>query len=160
MIKATSLADRINKYFPGVTKEKMTPHDYMISKGQVPVPMACAVIKALPPRDEEFEFYLDLGMSNIEKIFSKSPLELRLSKELTFMFPERWMSVHEQRMFPTRIREHPQAKEIEAVWIITSSPIIIGECWCVTIIEFPDKHHYEYPMRDGFSPEKSTREQL
>ena len=59
---------------------------------------------------------------------------------LTFVFPERYMSVHEQRSFMYQLSKHPEVDKIKQVDILTSSPLLIGEflAQMIRIIEWPD----------------------
>jgi hypothetical protein len=96
-----------------------------------------SVIKARPPRHSYFEWFIDMGRGDIDSVFSG---ELFTKKELVFVFPERWMSVHEQRAFMNVLRNHPSQKKIETVLIATSSPIMVSDFFKeqVRIISFND----------------------
>lgn len=81
------------------------------------------LIQRRPPRHEYFEYIRDLGMVDIEKVMEKKRLNRR---NLTFVFPERWLGVAEQQAFTHSIATHPNAETIKQVDILTSSPLIIG----------------------------------
>lgn len=80
-------------------------------------------IKMAAPRDPRFDFVREIGLSDIDAIFSGKPF---LSNELTFCFPERYMSVHEQQAFMLKLERHPDFQKIKSVDILTSSPLLIG----------------------------------
>ncbi len=80
-------------------------------------------VKAAPPRHERFEFIREMGAGKIDAVFDGSPLG---SDDLTFVFPERHMSVHEQQAFMSKLTKHPDADKIRTVDMITSSPLLIG----------------------------------
>ena len=75
------------------------------------------------PRDPFFEFMIDMGRMDIEDMFQTKPFR---PGSLSFIFPERWMSVHEQQRFVSAIEENPTVDRLTSVDLITSSPLIIG----------------------------------
>jgi len=81
-------------------------------------------VKMAAPRHERFEYVLNIGVPDIDKVFSGNPFR---KHDLTFVFPERFMSVHEQRGLMHTLTKHPNVKSIKTVDILTSSPILIGE---------------------------------
>ncbi len=81
-------------------------------------------VKMAAPRHERFEFMIDMGQCNIDRIFNDTPFT---SDHLTFMFPERWMGVHEQRGMMSKLCKHSNINMIKSVDIMTSSPILLGE---------------------------------
>ena len=111
---------------------KFPPYDDLddFVKDTYPFRVRCAVIKACPPRHERFEYVRDMGMALIDKVFNGEPLRLT---RLTFIFPERWMSVHEQQAFMLRLSKHPDAEQLETVDIMTSSPLIISDFFASNI---------------------------
>jgi hypothetical protein len=126
-------------YFKDISREDM------VNKFRS-VPFACAVIKNLPPRDEQFEYIRDMGLGNIAAVFEAKKISVGKNGDIHFVFPERWMSVQEQQAFADRICQHPQVKkgEVKGIFIITSSPLIIGNMHReqVRVLEFPDKQLY------------------
>lgn len=84
------------------------------------------VMKDIPPTDSRFEYCLDMGMPNIEKILFHEPLNL--DGELTFVFPERHMTVHDEHGFVYMLVKHPQirAAKMTIVDIVTKSPLLIS----------------------------------
>jgi hypothetical protein len=83
----------------------------------------CGCVKRRPPRHPFFEWIIDMGRRDVEKVMNGESLD---KKELTFVFPERWMGVAEQQAFTHVLSKHPDAEKIEQVDIITSSPMLIG----------------------------------
>lgn len=81
----------------------------------------------LSPRDSMFEYFLEMGVSHIPNILKHESLDLsRAEADLLFVFPERFMSVHEQHSFMHRLKKHPDANKIRSVDIITQNPLIVG----------------------------------
>jgi len=82
-------------------------------------------VKAAPPRHERFQFLLEMGSSQIDDVFQGLPLN---SEHLTFVFPERHMSVHEQYCFMNSLKNHPDAQsgKIKTVDILTSCALMIS----------------------------------
>ena len=106
-----------------------------------PFKVRVGVVKYRPPRHEFFEFIRDMGSVHISPILKGEPLN---SGNLTFVFPERWMSVHDQQAFMHKLVQHPEANKIEQVDIITSSPLIVGNFRreTIRILEWPDDKEY------------------
>jgi hypothetical protein len=75
------------------------------------------------PRHERFDFIREMGYADIERVFSGAPFNKDV---LTFVFPERHMSVHEQHSFMSVLNKHPDAANLKRVDILTSSPIQIS----------------------------------
>lgn len=101
------------------------------------------VVKMAAPRHERFEYLREMGASDIDRVFHGKPFG---KDTLTFFFPERHMSVHEQYGFMSVLTRHPHVDEITNVDIITSSPILIGNFYAnsIRILTWPDdKDHNE-----------------
>mgnify|MGYP000695653740 CR=1 FL=1 len=100
-------------------------------------------VKACPPRHERFEYIKNMGMSRIEDVMQGNPLN---SDTLTFVFPERHMSVHEQQAFMMKLACHPDAMRgnIKTVDILTSSAIMISSFHReqILILQWEDDDHY------------------
>ena len=80
-------------------------------------------VKMAAPRHERFDFYREMGYGDIARVFDGS----RFGKSyLTFFFPERHMSVHEQQAFMSTLTKHPHVDEITHMDLVTSSPLLIG----------------------------------
>jgi hypothetical protein len=90
------------------------------------------VVKMRAPRHEFFEFIRDMGQPDIDKVFTGKSFGGK--KVLTFVFPERWMGVHEQRSFTSALEKHPEVDSITQVDIITSSPMIVGSFYAEQIL--------------------------
>ncbi len=96
-----------------------------------------ACIKRRPPRHEFFSLFLEMGHPQIDLVMFHDKLDVT---ELSFVFPERWMGVAEQQAFTHVLSKHPEAKQINQVDIITSSPLIVGSFMAeqIRIITWPD----------------------
>lgn len=92
----------------------------------------CLVPRDIPPRDPMFEYWLELGASVYDAIFNgKSSLPI-LSEAHLFVFPERHLTIQEQRRFLHILNKN--AQEVKEVLLITSSPIILADCPKDTIL--------------------------
>ena len=89
-----------------------------------PFKVRCGIIKYRPPRHEFFQWMKEMGAEYIEPIF-KGDL-FNPSSVLTFVFPERFMSVHEEREFTDFLHNHPEVDKIKQVDILTRSPILLS----------------------------------
>lgn len=100
-------------------------------------------VKMSAPRHERWEWVLNFGLGDIDKIFEGT--ESLNVPVLTFVFPERFMSVHEQQGFISCLEAHPQARGIEQVDILTSSPLIISSFRReqIRIVTFDDDHKHK-----------------
>lgn len=100
-------------------------------------------VKACPPRHERFEFIREMGMAQIEDVMQGNPLN---SEHLTFVFPERHMSVHEQQAFMFKLSKHPDAisGKIKTMDMLTSCPMMISSFHReqILILEWEDDEHY------------------
>lgn len=81
---------------------------------------------AVTPRHSMFKYFIELGAGFIPKILKHEPLNLRGGEKLLFVLPERWMSVHEQHSFLSRLWSHPDALLLDGVDIVTQSPLLVG----------------------------------
>ena len=109
--------------------------------GIYPFGVRVACIKMAAPRHERYEFIREMGYGDIDRVFNKTPFRKDV---LTFVFPERHMSVHEQQAFMARLNEHPDADKITRVDILTSSPLLIGNFHreMIRIVTHPDDKVY------------------
>ena len=107
-----------------------------------PFKVRVGCVKRRPPRHEFFEYFREMGMGDIDKVFKKESFEGK--KTLTFIFPERWMGVVEQQAFTAALEAHPEAKTLEQVDILTSSPLLIGSFYSeqVRILTWADDDNY------------------
>ena len=90
------------------------------------------------PRHERFEFIREMGRGVIDRLFKG---EAELTGTITFVFPERHMSVHEQQGMMSILARH---KEVTQVDIITSSPLLIGNFHntMIRILTWPDDNKH------------------
>jgi len=88
-------------------------------------PFMCRVgcVKKRPPRHSYFEHILEMGRIDVERVLKNKFINKDV---LTFIFPERWMSVHEQQQFMALMSQHKDRDKLKQVDIITSAPLIIG----------------------------------
>ena len=80
-------------------------------------------VKMRAPRDPMWEYMIEIGSGHINDIFDSKILP---SGTLSFIFPERHLSVHEQQRFISAIEDLPGIEKITQIDIITSSALIIG----------------------------------
>jgi len=104
--------------------------------GLYPFMVRVGCVKMAAPRHDRFEYLLNFGQSHISSVFNGTPL----GKNMLFVFPERFMGVHEQQQFMTTLKKHPGAKDFTSVDIITSSPLIVGNFMrqMIRILTWPD----------------------
>ncbi len=131
---AQSLAEVIEQYFEKIpTSSKLTKIVYPHFNVRV------AVIKKRSPRHPAFDLFRDMGKELLEIFLKNKPFK-RMPKDVVLVFPERWLSVQESTALMKSIHNHPQAKELDRVSLITSSPIILTDfpAECMRILTFPD----------------------
>ncbi len=95
------------------------------------------VVKYRPPRHECFEYLREMGSGAIENVLYHKG---EISGVMAFVFPERHMSVHEQRTFMYSLVKHPTVKKVTQVDIITSCPLLVGDFHkeMIRIITWPE----------------------
>ena len=101
-----------------ISYEKDSPAGKMF-----PFLLRVGVIKRRPPRHNFFEFLIDMGYPNIDKVLKKEMIE---DEVLNFVFPERWMNQPERRIFMHYMTKNPGIKNIKQVDIITTDPLLVG----------------------------------
>lgn len=108
-----------------------------------PFKVRVGCVKRRPPRHNYFEYIIDVGRVYIKRILDGS--SLNGTKELTFIFPERWMNVLEQQQFMSAILKHPEVGTIKKVDIITSSPLLISNFFReqIRILTWDDDKDYD-----------------
>ncbi len=89
-----------------------------------PFKVRVGVSKRRPPRHKFFDFFRDMGLGDIDKTLKNE--SFNGNKNLTFIFPERWIGVAEQQAFMAALASHPEAETLDQVDIITSSPLVIS----------------------------------
>jgi hypothetical protein len=111
-----------------------------------PFKVRVGVAKYRPPRHEYFDFLRDMGSVHVSSVLRGKPLSNHGC--LTFVFPERWMSVHEQQSFMNQLRHHPEVDKIEQVDIITNSPLMVSNFSreMIRILEWPDDDQNYHPF--------------
>jgi len=87
------------------------------------------------PRDNAFEWLRELGLNYLEPILHQKPIG---QPYLTLVYPERWLSVHEQRYLVSALDNHPEVKSgtLTAVDILTQNPLVVGSCRKEEIVIF------------------------
>ncbi len=107
-----------------------------------PFKVRVGCVKRRPPRHEFFEFLREMGSGDIDLVFNGE--SFGGAKTLLFVFPERWMGVAEQSAFMYVLKRHPEAKTLEQVDILTSSPMIIGNFMSahIRVLTWPDDDNY------------------
>ena len=106
-------------------------------RGLYPFMARVGVVKYRPCRHECFEYLREMGSGEIEKVlYHKGTIE----GHLTFMFPERHMSVHEQRAFMHALSTHPTVDKVKCVDLITSCALMVGDFFgeMIRIITWPE----------------------
>ena len=119
MIKATTMKGWFDSMLGDI---KYSPEDRV---GQLyPFFVRAGCIKRRPPRHEFFEFFIDVGLGQIDQVMQHKRIR---QTDLSFVFPERWLGVAEQQAFMWTLARHPDAKKIKSVDILTSSPLLISD---------------------------------
>lgn len=116
-MQASTIADLFEEWLGDISEADQRTGDIY----KFPVRVGC--VKMAAPRHERFEFVREMGYTDIDRVFNKKPFGKDV---LTFVFPERHMSVHEQQAFMARLNDHPDAANLKRVDILTSSPIQIS----------------------------------
>jgi len=103
-----------------------------------------------PPRHQMWEFFLDMGRMDIDRVFDKS--SFGGTGTLTFVFPERWMNVSEQRNFMHQLNKHPEAETLKQVDIITHSALMLGDFtkYMIRVLKWDDDIFYEHEKKVSF----------
>jgi hypothetical protein len=77
------------------------------------------------PRDEKWEYILDLGMPKIEKVLARKPIG---AGPHFFIFPDRWLTPPEAVQFGHALKHNPDAAKFGRVYVVTHQPYIVGDC--------------------------------
>lgn len=77
------------------------------------------------PRDERWEFCLDVGRDKIEKVLECKPIG---AGPHHFVFPDRWLQPGESMRFPDLLYKNPDAKKFGRVYMLVNQPYIVGNC--------------------------------
>lgn len=101
------------------------------------------VVKSCPPRHERFDYMREMGMGQIEDVMQGNPLN---SEHLTFVFPERHMTVQEKQSFMFKLAKHPDAVsgKIMTMDMLTSCAFMISSFHKeqINILEWESDEHY------------------
>lgn len=134
-----TMKEMMKTLFPHITNEQKENAKQCYPNFKV----FCSVVKARSPRHPYFEYIINIGMGDIDRVFSGETFNDNI---LIFIFPERHMSVHEQYAFMKKLKEHPDAlaNKIETILILTSSPLIVGNFYKeqVAILTWDDDRYY------------------
>lgn len=105
------------------------------------------VVKMAAPRHERFDFIRDYGVGFLDKIFNNETIT---ETHLTFVFPERYLSVHEQQSFTYTLMQHKDISNIKHVDILTSSPLMIGSFHkeTIRILTWPDDNKHNGQLQN------------
>jgi hypothetical protein len=114
--------------------------------GLYPFFVRVGVVKYRPPRHEFFKYFRHIGLAHIDPILYHK--EFNMPSHLTFIFPERHLSVHEQQHFMHRIVHHPQVGEIKTFDMITSSAIMVSDFMTdmLRILTWPEDEGVVIPL--------------
>lgn len=106
-------------------------------------------VKMAAPRHERFEFIREMGSGLLDRVFGGiTDFRKELTGTVTFIFPERHMSVHEQQSMMSALAKHTKVTQVD---IITSSPLIIGSFHkeMIRILTWPDDHRHNGVSGNG-----------
>lgn len=112
--------------------------NYVDDLNLYPFKVRCGVITYRPPRHEFFEFIKEMGSMYIDPIIKGELFDP--PSTLTFVFPEKHMSVHEEREFMVFLKDHPEVDKIKQIDILTKSPMLLSSfrSSMVRILEWDD----------------------
>lgn len=124
--------------------------DHKLSMELYPFKVRCGMPYRRPPRHEMWEFFLELGHLDIDLVFNNESFEGR--SLLTFVFPERWMNVSEQRHLMYCLKRHPEAETLKQVDIITHSALMLGDFtkYMIRVLKWDDDIFYEHEKKVSF----------
>jgi hypothetical protein len=116
------------------------------AKNLYPFGWRVGCVKMASPRHERFDMIRETGMSLLDKVFNNDDLP---EGQLTFIFPERHMGVHEQQAFTHALSKHKDASKITEVDLITSSPLVISgfNRENIRILTWDDDEQYNGKLR-------------
>jgi len=105
----------LDNYFEGVEFKKAKNKNYCLR--------VAVAGPRVTPRDERFEYFRDVGVKYLEPILHQTPID---ESYLRLVFPERWLSVHEQHYLLYSLEHHPDTKsgKITNVDVLTQNPLI------------------------------------
>lgn len=87
----------------------------------------CLCVSNIPPRDEMWELEREMGSGFLDDLMNCNKIT-NFDGEITFFFPERWLSVQEQSAFTLAIEAYQKKYKpvLKMIQIATSSPMIVG----------------------------------
>lgn len=123
--------------------------DHKMSMELYPFKVRVGMPYRRPPRHEMWEYLLEMGHLDIDRVFNKESFPHDV---LTFVFPERWMNVSEQRNFMHQLMQHPEVEKLKQVDIITHSPLMLGDFTrhMIRVLNWEDDILYEYEKQVSF----------
>ena len=92
------------------------------------------VARATPPRHPRFYPFLETGMKQVERTMEGIPLSC---EKVIFYFPERWLSVVEQREFMYKLETVNKGLNLKRVDLLTSCPVMITDFFNEQILIIP-----------------------
>lgn len=112
--------------------------------GLYPFKVRLGAVQRRPPRHPFFEYILEVGHRDIDRVLNGESFRGRT--HLTFVFPERWISISEQRGFMYCLNKHPEAHTLDTVDILTSCPMLLSDCTnvMIRILQWDDDKKYEF----------------
>lgn len=81
----------------------------------------------LGPLSPRYEYILDMGVPHIGPVYAKKPLP---PGDLTFIFPDRWITPRFAILFNHSLNNHPDIKKgpRRKILITAFQPYIVGDC--------------------------------
>lgn len=92
------------------------------------------VARQTPPRHPRFYPFLETGMKQVERTMAGIPLNC---EKAIFYFPERWLSVVEQREFMYKLETLNKGLNLKRVDLLTSCPVMITDFFEEQILIIP-----------------------
>jgi hypothetical protein len=141
---AVQAGDIFDRYFPLPEYLKQLEYCQHVKESYPDFPIQVIVVKDIPPRDKRFQFERDMGTGFLDAIMEMGELP---KGSVLIYFPERWLSVGEQRLFMSSIMDNPTRKNIQLLQIVTSSPMIVSDFFREMIRIISDPSCYSEAMR-------------
>jgi hypothetical protein len=111
------------------------------ARANYPFALRVGVVQMAAPRHPRFDMVREMGYTTIDDVFKGTPFS---ETELTFVFPERQMSVHEQQAFMCALLKNPHISQVTSVDILTSSALLISSFQreSILILTWDDDHRH------------------
>ncbi len=89
--------------------------------------LMCIVDSFMGPLSPRYEFILDMGVGLIGAVYANKPLP---DGDLTFIFPDRWITPRFAILFNHALNKHPSIVKgpRRKVLIVCFQPYIVGDC--------------------------------